>query len=352
MEKVGLNKSFWSGKNVLITGHTGFKGSWLVHTLDLLGANIFGYSLKPPTEINMYTESHAYKKMSREELSDIRDKENLKNFIDACSPEIVIHLAAQSLVSKGYTETLQTFDTNIMGTVNLFEACKNNKCINVILNITSDKCYENMEWDYVYRENDRIGGIDPYSCSKSCSELISKTYSNVLLNEMKIATARAGNVIGGGDWAENRLIPDMIRSIHNNDILLIRNPSSVRPWQHVIEPIIGYLILAEKNFNCCDYNHSWNFGPEASSFKEVKWILEHTKKCMPDLKWDIKRNDAQYESNLLMLDSTKSNMKLNWFSKWEIEQTIDKTIEWYGKWIKKENIEKFTCEQIIEYLNE
>lgn len=350
MDQLGL-ENFYKNKRVLITGNTGFKGAWLSLWLKKLGATIKGYSLAPPTQPNLFSitnQNTAYKTI----LGDIRDYKKLSGTIKNFQPEIIFHLAAQSLVKYSYKNPLETFETNVMGTANLLEAAKFSKALRVIINVTSDKCYENNEEDKSFKEEDRLGGFDPYSSSKACAELVSYSYSHSYFQSGKVnlATVRAGNVIGGGDWAEDRLIPDIYRSILNNKKLILRNPNATRPWQHVLEPLSGYLLLGKVLFeeNKIVKNNNWNFGPNDSEIKSVEFIITTFKELNSMLTYEIKSN-TQHEHQALKLDISKVKKHLKWYPKWTIEQTIEKTHNWFEYYNSNENMEKYCISEINEY---
>lgn len=355
-----VNKEFWKGKKVLITGHTGFKGSWLCLLLNNLGAEISGYALDPPTNPSLYNLCNI-DSFVKSSIGDIRDFEKLLIKIETDKPEIIIHMAAQPLVRLSYNEPVMTYQTNIIGTVNLLEAIRisKEKSVRAIVNVTTDKCYENKEWLWPYRENEPLGGYDPYSSSKACSEIITSAYRNSYFNsktyqehKVAIATARAGNVIGGGDWAADRLIPDFIRAISQNEKIVIRSPYAIRPWQHVLEPLTGYLMLAEQLYlNGPEFAEAWNFGPADDDAKNVEWI---TKKIC-DLwgngaSYEIDKNLHPHEAAYLKLDSSKAKKNLGWKPNWNIEQTIEKIIEFCHVYKNNQNILVECNRQIDHFL--
>jgi CDP-glucose 4,6-dehydratase len=349
-----MDFSFWQNKTVLITGHTGFKGGWLSLWLHQLGANVIGYSLNPPSQPNLFTLANIKKNVIHIE-GDVGDYDCLKTTLDKHKPEIIFHMAAQSLVRYSYENPIETYSTNVMGTVNLLEAARIVGCSKVIVNITSDKCYENKEWQWPYRENDVLGGYDPYSNSKACSELVTSAFRNSYFNGSEyccgLASARAGNVIGGGDWAKDRLIPDIIRSFINNTDFIVRYPQALRPWQHVLEPLHGYLQLAELlYFEPSNYTGAWNFGPEQNDVKTVDWIVKKIQQIF-NKPLSVKYNSDQnkHEASLLKLDSSKAKNYLSWKQCWDLETGLLKTIEWYKSYINGEDMHKKTNEQINEY---
>jgi len=347
-----MNPSFWKQKKVLITGHTGFKGGWLSLWLQELGAEIVGYSNSIPTEPSFFKIANVEKKMSSIN-ADIRNLEKLEEEISKFQPEIVFHMAAQSLVQDSYNEPIETFSTNIMGTVNLLEAIRTSQSVKVVINVTSDKCYEEKKLDRGFKETDPLGGYDPYSSSKGCSELITSAYRRSFFNKNKnsqvvLASVRAGNVIGGGDWAKDRLIPDIMKGILKNDSIKIRNPNFVRHWQHVLDPLNGYMMLAEKMWDEGEkFAESWNFGPVDDNAKPVSWILEKFNKLWSNgIKWKIDGKEYNHENDFLKLDSLKSKTRLGWNSKIELEMAIKLIVDWYSKLNSGENMREVSREQI------
>ena len=346
--------SFWHGKRVLITGHTGFKGGWLSLWLKSLGAEIVGYSLQPPTSPNLF-DSIGLEKDITSIHGNILDRESLANTFDKYKPEIVFHLAAQPIVRKSYADPIDTFNTNVMGTVNLFDVIRKSESVKVVVNVTSDKCYENKEWTWGYRETEPMGGYDPYSCSKGCSELITNSFRKSYFSDQNIylASARAGNVIGGGDWAEDRLVPDIIKSLSNNQFPVIRNPFAIRPWQHVLEPLNGYKLLAEKLWiDGHKYAEGWNFGPENENIITVSelvnqlmnfWGVNEEAACSLD------SSNQPHEAQLLKLDSSKAKYMLGWSQKLPICQTLEWTTDWYRAFNDHADMKKFTLSQIEAY---
>ena len=356
MENLVKDKAFWNDKRVLLTGHTGFKGSWLTLWLKKLGAKITGFSKDIPTNPSIF-EIADVKHGINSIIGDIRNFNEIKDVIKKTEPEIIIHMAAQSLVRVSYTNPRETYETNVMGTVNLLDALRDQKNTRVIINVTSDKCYENKELERGYTEEDQIGGYDPYSSSKGCSELVTTTFRNSYFNsseydkhKIALASVRAGNVIGGGDWAEDRLIPDLIRSIINNVKVKIRNPDAIRPWQHVLEPLGGYLSLAEKIWlNGDKFAEAWNFGPIEEN-KPVSWIVNkisefYGKKCITS--FDTTQNP--HETKSLKLDCTKAYEKLGWIPKTNLEQGLQLTVDWYKHYEKHDDMRKFTEKQIDDF---
>lgn len=358
--KFGKNKdsayeNMFLNKTVLVTGHTGFIGSWLTTWLVYLGAKVVGVSLEPSTNPSLY-KANGLKELVLDYKKDIRNYYDVETIIKENHPEFIFHLAAQSLVLRSYKEPSDTFSTNIIGTVNILEVLRNSKFPSIFINFTSDKCYENQEIDYKYKENDKLGGHDPYSASKACSEIITNSFRQSFFknkeNQISISTIRSGNVIGGGDWAENRLIPDCIRHFNKKEKIMIRNPNSIRPWQHVFEPISGMLLLAlhMKN-NPTKFNESWNIGPNFTNIS-VKEIVEKIIKKLGSGAWEKSQDSENFhEANILKLDSSKIQDRLNWTQCLTTEESIDYTIEWYKEF--KENgyyMFDFSIKQIENYL--
>ncbi|WP_108869602.1 CDP-glucose 4,6-dehydratase [Aquimarina aquimarini] len=359
MGKLGskTDLSFWNGKRVLITGHTGFKGSWLCILLNKLEANVSGYALNPPTEPSLFVEAEVEKSITSY-IGDVRDYEKFLEVIQKSQPEIVIHMAAQPLVRDSYKIPIDTYAINVMGTVHVLEACRNTPSVKSIVNVTTDKCYENKEWYWGYRENEPMGGYDPYSNSKGCSELVTSSYRSSYFNPkdydqhgVALASARAGNVIGGGDWANDRLIPDFIKAIAKGEKIKIRSPYAIRPWQHVLEPLSGYILLAEKLYNDgVDYAEGWNFGPEDSDAKNVEWII--SKICAlwgEDSSYEIDNLNKLHEANYLKLDCSKAKSKLDWNPRWDIETTLKLIVDWNKAYLNSDDIRKRTEEEINQY---
>jgi CDP-glucose 4,6-dehydratase len=352
-----LFDGFYKNKKVLITGHTGFKGSWLCLLLNKLGADVYGYALPPTTTPNLFSEAQV-NEIVTSHIGDIRDFEKLKGVLYKIQPEIVIHMAAQALVMESYKNPRETFEVNIMGTVNLLDVARITKSVKVIVNVTTDKCYENKEWHWGYRENEPMGGFDPYSNSKGCSELVTSSYRSSYFNPqdysehgVALASARAGNVIGGGDWADNRLIPDFIRAITDGNKVKIRSPFAIRPWQHVLEPLSGYLTLAAKLFSeGIHYAEGWNFGPEDMDAKNVEWITSTICKLWGEgASFSIDANPQPHEANYLKLDCSKAKSELDWLPKWNIETTLNTIVNWNKAFLKGENIRTVTEQQIKKY---
>ena len=347
-----IDSNFWNGRSVFITGHSGFKGGWLSLWLKEMGANIYGYSLEASTNPNFFNIINLGSKIHNSVVGDIRDLPRLTKSMQEAKPSVIFHMAAQPLVRQSYKDPIETFTTNLIGTINVFEAARKIETVETIVNITTDKCYENQEWDRPYQETDRLGGYDPYSSSKACSEIATSAYRNSFLSEagIKLASARAGNVIGGGDWAVDRLIPDFFRSIDSNETLRIRSPKAVRPWQHVLDPLSGYIMLAEKLvINSSNYAEAWNFGPEQSGAKTVLWVLDRLSEKFTNSRWEIENTKQHHEASLLKLDISKAKSKLGWKPRWSLETAIDNTVEWYQAFKENKNMEDFTIKQIKLY---
>lgn len=363
MNKINFEKfpAFFNNKRILITGNTGFKGGWLSHILLGFGAKVTGYALNPNENQNLFTALNLDNKM-KTYFSDVRNYEKLKTTIDEINPEIIFHLAAQPLVRLSYEDPLLTYTTNVIGTANLLQAIKENKHVAAVVMITTDKVYENKEWSRPYNENDELGGYDPYSSSKTCAEFVISSYTKSFFNSESygkshntlIAVARAGNVIGGGDWSVDRLIPDIIRAfLEQKKQVTIRNLASIRPWQHVLEPLFGYMLLAKKLYEKdTSIIGPWNFAPEEENSVCVKKIVESAIKIMGSGDYNSTSNgDNKHEAKLLKLDSTKAKKKLGWYPKLNIEECLDLTFKWYKTYYTdKKNIIKITNQQIERYI--
>ena len=354
-----FNREIWKDKKVLVTGHTGFKGSWLSIWLNMMGAEVIGYALEPYTERDNFIATDLEDKVTHI-VSDVRDYESLFSVFKKYKPEFVFHLAAQPLVRKSFINPKETYDVNIGGTVNLLECCRIIDSVRVIVNITTDKCYENKEWIWGYRENDRLGGYDPYSSSKAGSEIITAAYRQSFFNPEKIsehekslASARAGNVIGGGDWQTDRLIPDCVRALEKNEPIIIRNPNAIRPWQHVLEPLSGYLHLAEKmHKNPVYFCEAWTFGPEEGSMKPVGEITDLVIQNWSKGSWqDQSEKNTPHETDILKLDISKAKTLLQWKSIWGIKKAVKKTLDWYKSY-KEKDMYQFCEGQIKLYMGD
>lgn len=350
-----MNTGFWQNKKVFITGHTGFKGSWLALWLDNMGAEVHGYALEAPTTPSLFDAADIDSILASNTVADIRNLDTLKVAMNSAQPEIVFHLAAQSLVRESYNSPVDTYAINVMGTVNLLEAVRSTSSVKAVVNVTTDKCYENKEWHWSYRENEAMGGYDPYSSSKGCSELVTSAYIRSFFTEsgVALASARAGNVIGGGDWARDRLIPDFFRAINSKQSVIIRSPDSIRPWQHVLEPLSGYLMLAEKLFTEGQpFSGAWNFGPSEQDARSVRWIVNHLIEAIPDASFKIDDGQHPHEANYLKLDSSKAKALLDWQARWPLDTALNKVIEWNGKWQNNENMKDYCIAQISSYCGE
>jgi CDP-glucose 4,6-dehydratase len=360
MESLEINKgkvdpSFWKGKKVFLTGHTGFKGSWLSLLLQSMGVIVKGYSLEINTKPALFELASVSEGMESE-IGDIRNLEQLTESMIGFSPDILIHMAAQPLVRLSYQQPVDTYTTNVIGTVNVLEAARKCPDLKSIVSVTTDKCYENKEWEWGYRENESMGGHDPYSSSKGCAELVTSAYRQSFFsseNTASLASARAGNVIGGGDWAEDRLIPDILRAFEKSESVVIRNPLSTRPWQHVLEPLSGYLVLAQELYlNGNDFAEGWNFGPKDEDCKPVSWILD---KMVANWgygsSWELDKNNNPHEAGFLKLDCSKAANRLNWVPKWNIETAIKTTVDWNKAFLKSKNMREFTEIQILKYFD-
>ena len=357
---MGINQVFWKNKKVLITGHTGFKGAWLSLWLQDLGAKVIGISLDSPTTPSLYEQANVAKGMISLR-QDIRNGEAIKQLFQQHKPEIVFHLAAQPLVRYSYREPVETYETNVMGTLHILEGIRSIDSVRSAVMITTDKCYQNKEWVWGYRETDALGGHDPYSSSKGAAELLISSYRNSYFPQDKysehktaIASARAGNVIGGGDWAEDRLIPDIIKAFKNNEKVIIRNPKSTRPWQHVLEPLSGYLKLAEQlEKNGDQYAEAWNFGPAEIDARPVQWIVEKMAKLWGEnANWINDKSEHLHEANYLKLDCSKAHMKLNWYPRWDLSETLLRIVEWHKLKDAHNNYRKLCLTQINDYMKD
>ena len=350
-----IDPSFWLGRRVYITGHTGFKGGWLSIWLNQLGARVKGYSKEPPTIPSIYDEANVVE-LVESEIGDIRDRAKVIASINEFQPEVVIHMAAQPLVRFSYRSPIETYEVNVMGTAHVLEAAKACESVRSVVCITTDKCYENKEWLWAYRENDPMGGHDPYSSSKGCAELLISSYRRSFFKEsgVGLASARAGNVIGGGDWASDRLIPDILRALEKGEPVVIRSPNAIRPWQHVLEPLNGYLMLAERLFNePLDYAGAWNFGPNEDDAMPVSWILNAIIDLWPDSKWCLDPNiDQPHEANYLKLDISKAKGLLGWRPVWSLNETIPNIVRWHRSWLNGENMQIKTVEEINKFITD
>lgn len=349
-----LHAGFWHGKRVLLTGHTGFKGSWLALWLQSMGANVRGIALEPSTEPSLFEVARVAEGMDHC-IADIRDFAAIRSLVKEFHPEIVIHLAAQPLVRRSYQQPLETYATNVMGTVHVLEASREAGSVRAIVNVTTDKCYENREWPWGYREIEPMGGHDPYSSSKACAELVSSAYRRSFLESagIALATARAGNVIGGGDWAADRLVPDVLRALENGEPVQIRNPHAIRPWQHVLEPLSGYLLLAERlHANGQADADAWNFGPRCEDAQTVQCVVQRL--CAAwgdDASWVMQAGEHPHEAGSLTLDISKSRQRLQWTPRWTLDVALTRTAEWHRALLDGQDMRAVCLQQISAYLD-
>ena len=354
VEEMVVDKNFWRGRRVLLTGHTGFKGSWLSLWLQHLGAQLVGYALPPPTTPNLFSSIDLADGMLSI-TGDVRDLSRLRSVFDEHKPEIVIHMAAQSLVRRSYAEPVETYATNVMGTVNVLENCRQSDSVKAVVNVTSDKCYENQGWLPGYRENDPMGGYDPYSSSKGCAELVTAAYRRSFFagdsgQSIGLASARAGNVIGGGDWAEDRLIPDMMRAAMAGRTVRLRNPHAVRPWQHVLEPLSGYLLLAERLYHDGPlFAEGWNFGPAEEDAKPVEWIAREMASLWTAMNWEKDDASHPHEAHYLKLDCSKARARLGWTPRLPLVDALSWTVQWYKAYDNNADMRRLTEAQIENY---
>lgn len=357
MEGLDLRPDFWRGKRVFLTGHTGFKGGWMSLWLQNLGAKLTGFALPAPTSPSLFEEAHVGSGM-RSIIGDIRDLAALQKAFQSDQPEIVIHMAAQPLVRYSYQNPVETYSTNVMGTVNVLEAVRTTLGVKAVVNITTDKCYENREWAWGYRENEPMGGYDPYSNSKGCAELVSSAYrssffnaDNYLRHGVALATARAGNVIGGGDWAQDRLVPDILAAFEQGKQADIRNPNAIRPWQHVLEPLRGYLTLAEHLFDDgSSFAEGWNFGPNEEDAKSVGWIVQQMAEMWGGkASWHIDTEEYPHEASYLKLDISKARSRLGWHPALRLNHALQRTIDWAQQRRAGANMHETTLAQIQAY---
>jgi len=343
---------FWQGKRVFLTGHTGFKGSWLSLWLQSMGAEVQGFALAPPTDPTLFMVADVGAGMSSC-IGDIRDLDTIVRQMASFRPEVVIHMAAQPLVRMSYHDPVATYATNVMGTVHVLEAARQAGSVRVIVNVTTDKCYENREWVWGYREDEPMGGHDPYSNSKGCSELVTLAYrrSYFARSDIAVASGRAGNVIGGGDWALDRLVPDTLRAFERGRPVSIRNPHATRPWQHVLEPLSGYLTLTERLWaHGQAFAEGWNFGPREDDARPVRWIVEQlAAQWGGDATWQLDDDEHVHEANYLKLDIAKAKCRLGWTPRWPLATALERITHWHKSWLNKQNMQQICLAQIAEY---
>ena len=353
-----MNRTFWHGRRVLVTGHTGFKGGWLALWLQALGAKVSGFALPPPTTPSLFDVGRIADGMADSRFADLRDARQVSDAVCAADPEIVLHLAAQPLVRQAYVDPVATYATNVMGTVHLLEAVRGVPNLRAVVIVSSDKCYENREWLWGYREEEPMGGFDPYSSSKGCVELVTAAYRNSFFpasrhaeHGVAVATARAGNVIGGGDWAANRLVPDCVRALDAGEVIRLRYPDAVRPWQHVLEPLAGYLMLAERlHTQGPPFAEAWNFGPPDEDTRSVRWVVEHLIRGWSGAaRWEADPAPRPHEANYLKLDCSKGRARLGWRPRWPLTTAVEKTCAWHRALRNGANMRDVTLAQIREY---
>lgn len=349
---MGVNGDFWAGKRVFLTGHTGFKGSWLSLWLSDLGAAVHGFALDPATDPNMFEVARVRDRLAAHTVGDVRDPDAVAHAMTAAQPEIVIHMAAQPLVRYSYGHPVETYSVNVMGTVHMLEAARRLGSVRALVNVTTDKCYQNREWIWGYREDEPLGGHDPYSSSKACAELVSAAYRTSFGGRgfPWIATARAGNVIGGGDWALDRILPDLFRALDAGQPLVVRNPGAIRPWQHVLEPLSGYLTLAERLYGeGAPFAEGWNFGPTDDDAQPVGWIVDRVRALSPELDYRPSEEAGVHEARFLKLDSSKARTLLGWHPAWRLEMALEQTVAWHQAWREGADMAAVSTAQITAY---
>lgn len=348
-----MNPEFWRGRRVLLTGHTGFKGSWLTMWLHSMGAKVTGVALEPPSEPSLF-EAARVEGIIDDKRADVRDMKALTEIFETCKPDIVFHLAAQALVREGYRDPLGTFSTNVIGTANVLEAIRAQPQVRAAVVVTSDKCYDNDESGRPFKEGDRLGGYDPYSSSKACAELVTSSFWRSFLRETMtgVATVRAGNVIGGGDWAKDRLLPDMIRGFSSSTAVRIRNPAAIRPWQHVLEPLSGCLLLAEAlATGGRGFTTAWNFGPPASDARTVAYLATKAASVWgAGARWEVDARPQPHEAHHLELDSARARDLLNWRPRWHVDRAIEETVAWYVSHVDGGDMYQYSLAQIEAFL--
>jgi CDP-glucose 4,6-dehydratase len=352
VESMALNHSFWRGKRVFLTGHTGFKGGWLALWLSEMGAEVHGYALSPASDPSFFGVTRLVDRLASSTIADIRNADVLSASLRSVAPEVVLHLAAQPLVRYSYVEPVETYAVNVIGTVNLLEAVRQTVGVKAVVNVTTDKCYENRERAKPYAEDEALGGYDPYSSSKACSELVTSAYrrSYFGVHGVALASARAGNVIGGGDWSADRLLPDFLRAIDAGGGVSIRYPEAIRPWQHVLEPLSGYLKLAEKLYDeNTVFAEAWNFGPEEADSRSVEWVVDNLCERMQGASWLREAAPQPHEAGTLKLDSSKAKRRLDWRPSWSLEQGLMHTVDWHLAWRRGADMRAVSLQQISAY---
>jgi CDP-glucose 4,6-dehydratase len=352
-----MTPAFWSGKSVFLTGHTGFKGSWLSLLLQSFGARVTGYALPAPTTPSLFKDADVGADMESL-IGDVRDGDKVAQCLKAARPDIVLHLAAQPLVRYSYENPVETYSTNVLGLVNLLEAVRKTETVRAVVNVTSDKCYENREWPWAYRENEPMGGFDPYSNSKGCAELVTSAYRQSFFHPDRYSThgvalgsGRAGNVIAGGDWAADRLVPDIVRALLSRQEIVVRNPASIRPWQHVLEPLSGYLTLAERLFEQGpDFAEGWNFGSTEDDARPVHWIVDYMVRAWGEgASWRLASETGPHEAHVLKLDSSKARARLGWRPNWSLATTLESIVEWNRAYASGAPVRTITLQQISNF---
>lgn len=357
MKVAKVDPAFWKDKKVFITGHTGFKGGWLSLWLASMGAKVTGYALAPDTTPNLFNVLAIDSLLEKSHIADIRDLSSLQKAMSEAKPDVVIHMAAQPLVRYSYANPVETYATNVMGTVHVLESARSIDTLRATVIVTTDKCYENKEWTWGYRENEPMGGYDPYSNSKGCAELVTSAYRQSYFSKSNstnnVASARAGNVIGGGDWSKDRLIPDAIKAFEANKPLMIRNPLATRPWQHVLEPLSGYLILAQALYERgSDFASGWNFGPRDEDNRSVQEVINLLITGWCDVaKWQKESSEQPHEANLLKLDCSKARFQLGWLPQWNLETAMQKIVQWQKAYQAKKNMQEVSLAQINQYIS-
>ncbi|QWD76407.1 CDP-glucose 4,6-dehydratase [Polynucleobacter sp. MWH-UH24A] len=359
MKFSSVTPTFWADKKVFLTGHTGFKGGWLSLWLTSMGAKVVGFALEPNTQPNLFEVLKVSSLIEKSHIGDVQDFEYLNQSMFSAQPDVLIHMAAQPLVRYSYSNPVETYATNVMGTVHVLEASRQISSLKATVIVTTDKCYENKEWEWGYRENDPMGGYDPYSNSKGCAELVTAAYRQSFFSQDKwikhqnaVASARAGNVIGGGDWSKDRLIPDAIKAFEARQTLKIRNPLATRPWQHVLEPLSGYLILAQALYERgMIYASPWNFGPQDEDVRSVQEVINLLIKQWGCASWEKEGEEQPHEANFLKLDCSKARQHLAWVPKWNLETAIKKSVDWQRAFQEKKDMQEISLSQIKQYMN-